>query len=67
MAPHVRPPRLLDQVRHAVRRDHYSHRTEEAYVGWMRRYIAFHGMRHPKELADEAITEYLTHLAVCER
>ena len=61
------PPRLLDQVRLVLRRRHYSHRTEEAYLGWMRRYIAFHGLRHPRELPDEAITTYLTHLAVRER
>ena len=61
------PPRLLDQVRLVLRRRHYSHRTEEAYLGWMRRYIAFHGLRHPRELPDEAITAYLTHLAVRER
>ncbi len=61
------PPRLLDQVRLVLRRRHYSHRTEEAYLGWMRRYIAFHGLRHPRELPDDAITAYLTHLAVRER
>ena len=43
-------PRLLDQVRHALRVRHYSYRTEEAYVGWIRRFIRFHGKRHPAEM-----------------
>jgi hypothetical protein len=43
-------PRLLDQVRIAIRTRHYSRRTEKAYVGWIRRYILFHGKRHPNTL-----------------
>jgi hypothetical protein len=39
-------PRLLDQVREAIRARHYSRRTEEAYVGWIKRFILFHGKRH---------------------
>ena len=42
------PPKLLDQVRGAIRARHYSRRTEEAYVHWIRRYILFHNKRHPK-------------------
>jgi Phage integrase, N-terminal SAM-like domain len=41
-----RPPRLLDQVREAIRLQHYSIRTEQAYMGWITRYILFHGKRH---------------------
>jgi len=41
------PPKLLDQVRDRLRLKHYSLRTEQAYVGWIRRYIIFHGKRHP--------------------
>ena len=67
MPPVSQPPRLLEQVRLALRRRHYSHRTEEAYVGWMRRYIAFHGLRHPRDLGEADITAYLSHLAVRER
>jgi integron integrase len=49
-----RNPKLLDQVRLAVRTRHYSIRTEEAYVQWIRRFILFHHKRHPKEMgADE--------------
>jgi hypothetical protein len=44
------PPRLLDQVRDQLRLKHYSLRTEQAYVGWIKRYIIFHGERHPAEM-----------------
>ena len=47
-------PRLLDQVRGALRRKHYSLRTEEAYLGWVRRFILFHGKQHPASLGEEA-------------
>jgi integron integrase len=57
-------PRLLDRVREAIRARHYSLRTEEAYVGWIRRYILFHGKRHPLEMAEPEINAFLTHLAV---
>ena len=56
-------PRLLEQVRRACRARHYSGRTAEAYVGWIRRYVVFHGMRHPVELDEQAVTEFLTQLA----
>ena len=59
-----RQPRLLDRVRVATRVRHLSRRTEAAYVGWIRRYILFHGKRHPKDLTAEAIEQFLTHLAV---
>ena len=57
-------PRLLDRVREALRTRHYSRRTEEAYVAWIRRYIFFHGKRHPAELGGPEVTRYLTSLAV---
>ncbi len=57
-------PKLLDQVRIICRRKHYSLRTEEAYVRWIREYIVFHGKRHPKELGEPHATEFLSHLAV---
>jgi len=43
---------LLEQVRNAIRMKHYSIRTEDAYVDWIRRYILFHGKRHPRELRE---------------
>jgi len=57
-------PKLLDQVREAIRTRHYSYRTEEAYVGWIRRYILFHHKRHPAEMGPPEITQFLTALAV---
>lgn len=57
-------PRLLDQVRDEIRLRHYSIRTEQSYLGWIRRFILFHHKRHPREMGAEEITRYLTHLAV---
>lgn len=57
-------PRLLDQVRAAVRVRHFSRRTEDAYVHWIRRFIVFHGTRHPRELGAEHVSRFLTWLAV---
>ena len=48
-----RKPKLLDQVRLAIRTRHYSIRTEEAYVQWIRRFILFHHKRHPKEMGAD--------------
>lgn len=59
-----RPPRLLDQVRAVIRVRHYSMRTEETYIHWIRRFILFHGKRHPREMGAEEIRRFLTHLAV---
>jgi Phage integrase, N-terminal SAM-like domain len=57
-------PRLLDRVRDEIRSRHYSRRTEKAYVAWIRRYIFFHGKRHPAEMGAPEITRFLTSLAV---
>lgn len=57
-------PRLLDRVRAALRIRHYSPRTEEAYVAWIRRYIFFHRKRHPAEMGAPEITRFLSWLAV---
>ncbi|MEW6232129.1 MAG: integron integrase [Chloroflexota bacterium] len=61
-----RPKKLLDQVRDAIRCKHYSPRTEESYVHWIRRYILFHNKRHPQEMGSADIEAFLTHLAVEE-
>jgi integron integrase len=61
---HRVPVKLLDQVRAALRTKHYSIRTEESYVAWIKRYIAFHRKRHPGELGAAHIEAFLTHLAV---
>lgn len=59
-----RPPRLLDQVRAPLRTRHYSYRTDKSHVGWIRRFILFHGKRHPREMGATEIEAFLTHLAV---
>ena len=66
-APSARQPRLLTRVRHALRTRHYSPRTEEAYVAWVRRYVTFHGRRHPAELSAEDLVSFLSALAVERR
>jgi len=55
--------KLLDQVRDAIRRKHFSIRTEQSYTEWIRRFILFHNKRHPREMAEPEVTEFLTHLA----
>jgi hypothetical protein len=60
----ARPPRLLDQVRHLCPLKHYSLRTEQTYVDWIRRFILFHGKRHPKDMGAEEARQYLEYLAV---
>jgi integron integrase len=57
------PPRLLDRVRASLRARHYSPRTEQAYVGWIRRYILFHGKRHPETMGEAEIGAFLSSLA----
>ena len=59
--------RLLDQMREILRLHHYSIRTEEAYLVWVKRYILFHNKRHPVEMGEKEISEFLTHLAVDRR
>lgn len=61
-----KPKKLLDQVRDAIRLKHYSIRTENAYVDWIRRYILFHNKRHPATLGAPEVEAFLTHLAVNE-
>jgi len=57
-------PRLLDRVRAAIRSRQYSYRTEQAYVHWVRRFILYHGRRHPREMGKREVESFLTHLAV---
>ena len=62
-APAAAPPRLLDQVRDTIRRKHFSLRTEQTYVHWIKRFILFHGKRHPREMGAAEATMFLNHLA----
>ena len=58
------PSRLLDQVRELIRIRHYSIRTEQAYVQWIRRFILFHGERHPGEMGAPELTAFLSDLVL---
>jgi len=60
-------PRLLDRVKAAIQMRHMSARTEEAYVGWIRRFIIFHGKRHPDDMAEPEVSRFLSALATEKR
>ena len=63
-APPTAPkPKLLDQVRQAIRTRHYSPKTEKAYVHWIKRFIFFHDKRHPRDMAELEIGQFLSSLA----
>jgi len=62
-APSSAKPKLLDQVRQAIRTRHYSYMTEKAYVGWIKRFIFFHNKRHPAQMAEAEIAQFLSSLA----
>ena len=57
-------PKLLDEVRDLIRVRHYSIRTEEAYVRWIKEYICFHNKRHPAEMGEPEVSDFLSYLAV---
>jgi len=56
-------PRLADQIHQVMRRKHYSLRTEQTYVQWIKRFIVFHGKRHPATMGEAEVTAFLNHLA----
>jgi hypothetical protein len=58
--PHRQKPRLLAQVRDALRARHYSLRTEEAYVQWVKRFVLFHHKRHPQETVSSRALATMT-------
>lgn len=60
-------PRLLELVRDKMRARHFSYRTEQAYVGWIKRFILYHGKRHPTDMGAPEVEAFLTHLAVERR
>ncbi len=60
----ARRPNLLDRVREAARVRHLSYRTEQAYVGWVKRFVLFHGKRHPRHMGKSEVEAFLTYLAV---
>jgi integrase len=61
--PSALKPKLLDQVRQAIRTRHYSSKTEESYVHWIKRFIFFHSKRHPAEMGEKEIAKFLSSLA----
>jgi len=65
--PLSRQPKLLDRLREALRARHYSPRTEQSYRHWVKRFIFFHHVRHPAEMAEPEVNAFLTHLAVKEK
>jgi len=60
-------PRLLDRVRDAIRTRHYSYRTEQAYVYWVKDFVRFHGLRHPVQMGEVEVAQFLSHLATRRR
>jgi integron integrase len=62
--PRPQPPRLLDRMRQVLRVRHYSPRTEDCYLHWVRHFILFHGKRHPRDMGAAEVEQFLTHLAV---
>lgn len=62
--PAANSPKLLDVVRDRIRVKHYSIRTETQYVQWIRRFILFHGKKHPRDMGAPEVEAFLTHLAV---
>jgi hypothetical protein len=61
-----RPKKLLDQVRDAIRLKHCAYSTEKTYVYWAKRFVVHHDNQHPREMAENEISEFLTYLAVEE-
>ncbi len=60
----VPAPKLLDQVRGKIRLKHYSIQTEQAYTGWIKRFILHFGKKHPCDIGAAEVEQFLTHLAV---
>ncbi len=63
----IKKPKLLEQVRSVLRVKHYSYRTEQSYIHWIKRYIYFHNKTHPKDLDGKDIATFITHLAVKDK
>lgn len=57
-------PKLLDEVKYLIRMKHYSRRTEEAYLKWIKQYIVFNGVKHPNELESKHVESFLKFLAI---
>lgn len=64
---HGQKPKFLDRLSEAMRSRHYCRRTERTYRHWVKRFIHFHGVRHPETMAEEEVNEFLTHPAASHR
>ena len=62
-----RPPGLIQRYREELQARHYARRTVDTYEQWLRRFLRFHGLRHPREMGNEEVNMFLTHLAVEEQ
>ncbi len=62
-----KPPKILDQLRHSIRARHYSYRTEQAYVMWVKQYILYHNCKHPNEMSESEVSAFLSHLAIARK
>ena len=65
--PELQKPRLPDRVRDEIRKRHYSRRTEKTFVGWIRRFILFHGKRHPAEMGEVEMSTTMVYTHVLNR
>ena len=55
--------KILDQVRYVIRKKYYSIRPEQAYLQWIKRFVLFHNKRHPKDMGEKEISQYISYLA----
>jgi site-specific recombinase XerD len=60
----MKHPTLIEKVREVMRLKHYSYRTEQSYVYWIRKYLRYHNLRHPRDMREKEIRDFLSHLAV---
>ena len=67
MDPSARPPGLIQRYREALQARHYARRTVSSYEQWLRRFLRFHALRHPREMGSGEVNAFLTHLAVEQR
>ena len=63
-SPRARPPGLIQRCREELQARHYARRTVATYEQWLRRFLRFHQLRHPREMGSEEVNAFLTHLAV---
>ena len=67
MKSETKKPKLLDQVQSLLRVKHYSYKTEQLYIHWIKRYIYFHNKTHPKNLDGKDISRYISYMALKEK